>query len=201
MRKTLSTPPNLKRFLANKSGVAAIEFALIFPLLILILFACIELYGHFSAVRKIAKVTASLADIVAQSRSITEEQLKALNPLAKSLMQPLDSEKMTYTIASIRQGDDTKPPKLVWEHEQSSSASKISLGGNGKCRDYADAGNKKFPPNQDVIFVNIKFTYESLFENYIGGPTIYEDNMIAIPRASATVILVDKSGNRRSKCS
>lgn len=201
MRKTSRSPQNLKRFFANKSGVAAIEFALIFPLLILILFACVELYGHFSAVRKIAKVTASLADIVAQSRSITEEQLKALNPLAKSLMQPLDSEEMTYTITSIRQADDIKTPKLIWEHKQSPSTSKISLGGNGKCKEYTNAGNKKFPPNQDVIFVNIKFTYDSLFKNYIGGPTVYEDNMIAIPRASATVILIDKSGNKLSKCS
>lgn len=201
MRKIPNSPRNLKTFLADKSGVAAIEFVLVFPLLIIVLFGSIELYGHFNAVRKIANVTASFADIVAQSRSITENQLNALNPLAASLMQPLDSVGITYTIATIRQADADKKPKLVWEHKHSSGNNSMTLGGTGQCTKYTGAGDKKFPPNQDVIYVNVKYVYKSLFENYIGGPTTYEDNMIAVPRSSTTVVLVDGSGNTRSVCS
>ena len=201
MRKNTHSPKSLKQFITDQSGIAAIEFVITFPILIALLFGCIELYGHFNAVRKIGNVTASFADIVAQSRVITEEQLIALNPLANSLMQPFDGSTIAYTISSIRQGDGEDKPKLVWEYSHSSGGKdSTTADGNIACKEYKGAGGKKFPPNQDVIYVNVQYTYDSLFKNYIGGPTDYADEMISVPRASGTVRLVDKNGSTLSKC-
>lgn len=205
MQKNTKMPRNVKNFYKDQSGVAAIEFILTFPLLILVLFGCIELFGHFNAVRKVGNITASLADIVAQSRTITKVQLNALDPLTQSLMQPLSGNNISYTIATVRQAAANKKPKLVWEHKKSASGgTSVKLGsnngGNNKCKEYKGANGKKFPPNQDVIYVTVNYVYDSLFKEYIGGPTTYKEEMIAVPRASSTVRLVKQNGDKISKC-
>lgn len=191
---------NFKSFLTDNSGVASIEFVLTFPLLIMLFFACIEIYGHFHAVRKLSNVTASIADIVAQTRSISEDQLNALSPLTSILMAPLDATQIKYTITNVRQADADDDPTVVWEHAQpvGSTPGETTLGGpssngNGSCQDYDNAAGKTFPPNQDVIFVKVTYTYESIFSSYISGPTEYNDTMLAVPRASRSVKITDKN--------
>lgn len=187
------------RFIHDKSGVASIEFTIIFPVLITLFFGCIELYGHIHAIRKLGNVTASIADIVAQSRSISTAQLDALHPLVKSLVEPLDSAEMRYRISSVRQGDADETPKLIWQHINGSknAEGKIIVGGaeyeGAPCGNFTATEGKEFPANQDSIFVSVEFTYSSPFGKYVTGDVEYSDNMIAIPRSSSTVVLSDKA--------
>lgn len=184
----------LKAFWADENGVASIEFILTLPVLFLLFFGCVELYGHFNAIRKLGNVTASLADIVAQSRSVTKTQLDALRPLAKSLMAPIDASEISYTITNVRQGPAGDDPDYVWEHEHlSNGISNLDKGSaGGACDEYTGAPNSNdFPPNQDTIYVQTEFTYTSLFTNFITGPTVYTDSMLAVPRASTTVRITD----------
>ena len=188
---------NIKRFKQDESGVAALEFVLIFPLLMLVLLGSVELYGHFRAVRKISNVTASLADIVAQSRALTRAQLTALHPLTESLLAPLDVGGIRYRIAIVRQGNAGTPPRLSWEFVNGgrNSAGKLMFGGSEykatKCGKFKNPQGKNFPPNQDSVFVVVNYTYDSIFSNIIDGPTDYEEDMISIPRLGNTVTLSD----------
>lgn len=202
MNKNKQSVKKLKTFLSNQDGVAAIEFVLTFPILIAILFGCVELYGHFNASRKLGNVTASFADIVAQSQRITKDQLAALNPLSDALLVPLDANEISYTISSVRQGDAGDDPVLVWEYTQAKG------GGNGSvqyssavnCPKFTGGGSKDFPPNQDVIYISSQFTYESTFSEIIGGPVTYSDEMISVPRSSSTVRLFNNSGTFLADC-
>ncbi len=181
------------QFKSNQSGVAAIEFVLIFPVLVGLLLGAVEIFGHYNAIRKVNKVTSSLADIVAQSTELSVEQLNALHPLVTSLMSPLPVNTMRYRIAVIRQDDPTDAPRLRWEHINGSKngAGKIIVGGNEykatKCGAFANTQGKTFPQNQDSIFLVVNYAYEGMFTNYIAGPTEYEGTMIAIPRSSSSV--------------
>lgn len=183
---------SFKAFLADTSGVAAMEFVLTFPILMAVFLGVVELYGHFQAVRKLSNVTASLADIVAQTRSISGSQLNALRPLAQSLMAPLDSTAISYTITNVRQGNANTDPKLVWQHTHSADgSSNLNNGGNGNCQTYAAPAGKTFPANQDSVYVSVQYTFNSAFSDLVGGSTTYTDNMLSIPRASSTVKLTN----------
>lgn len=184
---------NLKAFWFDQSGVAAMEFVLTFPILIALFLGCVELYGHFNAVRKLGNVTSSLADIVSQSRSISEGQLGALRPLSNNLMAPLDASGISYTISSISQGDAGDDPKLLWEYKHKSTGQVELNDGGWNCAEYTGAPDKDFPPNQNVIYVNVEYTYDSPFSKFAGGPTTYEDDMLTVPRASSKVSLTGES--------
>ncbi|MCJ8323741.1 MAG: pilus assembly protein [Rhizobiales bacterium] len=196
MKKLLS---KFKPFLRDQSGVASIEFTIIFPVLITLFFGCIELYGHIHAVRKLGNITSSIADIVAQSSSISTAQLNALHPLVKTLVAPLDSTEIRYRISSVRQGNAGDTPKLIWQHINGSknAEGKIIVGGaeyeGAPCGDFTATEGKEFPENQDSIFVTVEFTYSSPFGKYLAGTVEYSDSMIAIPRSTKTVSLSDKT--------
>lgn len=185
------------KFMRDEGGVASIEFVLTFPILIMLFFGCIELYGHFHAVRKLSNVTASIADIVAQTRTISSNQLAALAPLTSILMAPLDATQISYTITNVRQSNAGDTPKMVWEHSHGSDGSDATLlggtNGSGACKNYAGAAGKTFPSNQDTVFVKVSYTYNSIFSTYISGATVYDDTMLAVPRASKTVKITDKN--------
>lgn len=194
-----TTLKGLQSFSKNQHGVAAVEFVLVFPLLIALLFGAVELYGHLNAIRKTGNLTASLADLVSQSKEITSGQLDALHPLAVSLMAPLDPSSIRYRIASVYQGDIGDDPQLRWEHINGSKngSGKIMVGGDEykvtECDKFDNNLNKTFPPNQSSVFVVVEYTYTSSLSALTGGKRNYVDNMIAIPRASAKVTLTDKS--------
>lgn len=195
MRKRQKSKRNLKNFSGNQSGVAAMEFVLVFPILIALFMGCIELYGHFNAIRKLGNLTSSIADIVAQSRTISEKQLKALHPLAQTLMAPLDSTSISYSITNVRQKNIGQKPKLVWQQVHNASGiSALNKGGNGACKNYTGAPGKSFPPNQDVIYVSMEFVYNSIFSELLGSSTTYSDNMLAVPRNTSSVKITGESG-------
>ncbi len=180
-----------KKFKSDESGVAAIEFMLTFPILIALLLGCVEYYGHFRAVRKVSNLTASLADIVAQSAETSTVELEALHPLAKSLMQPLDASTIRYRISSIMQGDAADAPTLRWQHVKDSGGDVTFVP--VKCNKYTNAHAKVFPANQSSILVEVDYIYNSQFSEFLGGSTTYSDNMIAIPRLSDRVKLTDRN--------
>lgn len=182
----------IRSFTGDESGVAAMEFVLVFPILMTLFLGCIELYGHFNAVRKLSNVTASLADIVAQSRSISASQLTALRPLAKNLMAPLNAASISYTITAVRQGNADQDPKLVWQQSHfANGSSSLDDGGNGACVTYTGAPGKNFPPNQETIYVSTQYIFNSAFSEFLGGATTYSDTMLAVPRSSNKVELTD----------
>lgn len=188
-----------KSFANNEDGIAAVEFMLILPFLIALFFGSVELYGHLQAMRKLALVSASISDIVAQNRTISPEQLDALHPIIDSLMAPLDPGTIRYRISSVAQGGAGDKPQLRWQHINGpkNGNGDIIIGGVDykvtKCKNFKNVHNINFPLNQTVVLVAVEYTYTAIFTNLIAGPTEYIDYMIATPRRSNTVELTGKT--------
>ncbi|HMT13457.1 MAG TPA: pilus assembly protein [Aestuariivirga sp.] len=60
---------SLTRYLRNSQGMAAIEFALIMPLLMLLFFGMVDLTGLISTNRKVTYASGVMADLVTQSKT------------------------------------------------------------------------------------------------------------------------------------
>ncbi len=59
----------IKNFAAAESGVAAIEFAFIFPIMVLLFFCLIDFTGYVSYNRKVAAISGAVADLVSKNRN------------------------------------------------------------------------------------------------------------------------------------
>jgi Flp pilus assembly pilin Flp len=82
------TQPSLAR---DQRGVAAVEFALITPLLILIFFGVVELSNLLVADSRLRNATASVADLLTQKAdgNITANDLNTANIAAAEVLRPL----------------------------------------------------------------------------------------------------------------
>lgn len=94
--------PRFRRLIRNRRGLAALEFALVAPLLVLLLFGSVELTEVLNCNRRAENTTASLADIVARDTEITNQELADLWSAASSLMFPNSTSPLKMRISSVR---------------------------------------------------------------------------------------------------
>lgn len=102
MRLTITTPP--KCLLRNEQGMAAVEFALISPILILLFFGAIELTNLLIADSKLRNVASSAADLVTQKSTgqITAADLNIVNIAVTEIMRPLAISTGSTPLVAVR---------------------------------------------------------------------------------------------------
>jgi Flp pilus assembly pilin Flp len=76
---------NLRR---DNRGVAAIEFALMLPMLIALLIGCLEVTFKIWSTQKAEKLAVTLSDVIAQSTAVTNSDLQSLIGATDKIMDP-----------------------------------------------------------------------------------------------------------------
>lgn len=103
-----------RRFHHRDDGIAAVEFALVLPVLLLVLMGVIELSNVMMAERKLLNAMQSTADLIGQKTDITHTDLNDIFYAARLTMNPLDTTALTIGVASVRFDDSTGDPTLDW---------------------------------------------------------------------------------------
>jgi Flp pilus assembly protein TadG len=96
--KALSTK---KQMLRDSSGVAAIEFAFIAPVLIILSLGVIELSDAIQCHGKVGSMAAIAADLVAQGTALSDGDEQNIFAAASSVMYPFSPSKARIVISSI----------------------------------------------------------------------------------------------------
>lgn len=102
------TPANapralLKRLIRGEDGVSAVEFALIAPVMILLMLGTFDLSQALDARGKITVLSRTVADFVTQSETITAGELSNIVAASRSIMFPYPhgDDQLTIQIESI----------------------------------------------------------------------------------------------------
>lgn len=103
----------LRHFARARSGLAALEFALIAPMMILLLFGSVELIGAVDASRRAQNATSSLSDVVSRDTAISNAEVTGLWAALGILMFPDNGSTMDVRITSISIVTATRA-EVVW---------------------------------------------------------------------------------------
>jgi Flp pilus assembly protein TadG len=108
--------PLARRFLAEREGVAAVEFALILPFLIFLWMGSVELSQVLAVDRRISTIAGSLSDLVAR----TEDELPigTLNDYftaAEQLIIPYESGELTQIVTCVYVDEDGDT-EVMWSY-------------------------------------------------------------------------------------
>ena len=109
-----------RAFAKSDSGISAVEFALIAPLMATLYFGCIELSLMMTLDRKVTGATAALGDLTARASNVTNDELSDIFEATRMVMQPSDMSQADMRVTSlIDDGTDTDSSdginaKVVW---------------------------------------------------------------------------------------
>ncbi|HEX4160119.1 MAG TPA: TadE/TadG family type IV pilus assembly protein [Rhizomicrobium sp.] len=172
--------PNLLR---AKEGLAAVEFALLAPVLATLLMGTIELCNALECRQKVSSETSSVADLVAQTSSVSDADLSNIFSAGNSILYPFASGGVTVVVSSIV-NQPTGANVVDWSKPYN-GGTELQKG----TQVTVPAGI--IAPGGSAIFVQVSYNYTSPIGQLIFGSIEMGDSFYARPRDSAKVTYTD----------
>jgi Flp pilus assembly protein TadG len=156
-----------RNFMVAEGGVAAIEFAFIFPIMLFLFFAMIDFTGYVSYNRKITAVAGATADLVSQHRTsiILDEagktgDIKDYFKVAGMILKPMSDTNVRIQLYGYRMVGTTLTK--IWQVDNGSAGTCTKLPPT------ADMGNLMVAGN-DLIVSQVCMTYTPYIGEFIFG--------------------------------
>ncbi len=105
--------PRLSRLPADQRGVAAVEFAVIVPVLVTMYLGLVQVTQGVIVDRKVTLLARTLSDLTAQATKVPDTELNNIFEAARYVLQPIDPSPAKMMIASVYVDKDQKV-KLCW---------------------------------------------------------------------------------------
>jgi len=109
-----------RRFVAERGGVSAVEFALILPLMLLIYAGCGELTSALVLDRKVSRAASTISDLVAQQTSINSSSMANIFDAATAIFEPYrtSTAKLVVVVVNVTSSGQT----VVWSQARNDTA-------------------------------------------------------------------------------
>ncbi|MAW89230.1 MAG: hypothetical protein CMJ42_22140 [Phyllobacteriaceae bacterium] len=108
----------VRRFQGDRKGIAAVEFAMIAPILIVMYFVTLELGLAIESSKKVGRTASIVADLVTQNQFVTKTDIDAMMRIGEGTLQPYNRSNPEIRITAI-QFDDKDPPvgRVTWSRK------------------------------------------------------------------------------------
>ncbi|GAA2826577.1 Flp pilus assembly protein TadG [Aminobacter aminovorans] len=102
----------------DRRGVAAIEFAIIAPLLLSLYFVTMEVSQGIETNKKVSRVGSMVADLITQQQTITKSEIDAIMKIGEAILQPYNRSVGKIVITQIEVTDEATPKvRVVWSRK------------------------------------------------------------------------------------
>jgi len=102
------------RMLADRSGIAATEFAVIVPVMLVMFFGTVEFSSGVAVNRKVTLMARTLSDLTSQSTSVNAADLTGFFAASKGIMTPYPSSPTQSTISELYVTPGSLVVKVMW---------------------------------------------------------------------------------------
>ncbi len=190
----------LHKFRRNVAGIAAVEFALIAPLLMLMLFGALEVSRAVMMHKRFQRASAMVGDLVSREELIGEaagEGALVLNGMVLSaahIMQPFDMTSFNINVFHVRA---TTPTETIadWQYTSSGGSAGSALI---TCVPKAMPAAGMVNVGNAAIVVELSYTYTPLFASLappgFGASIPWTDTITHSPRQRNIIPLDTPTG-------
>lgn len=184
----LSDPFRLRRFLHDRKGISAVEFALIAPVMLLFYFGTVEVSMMLLADRKVTNAAGTLGDLTAREPSLTTADLDDIFEATRLILQPYDSADARMRITSIIPDPGNPSNTLVdWSYANSSHGDPGWTAHSDGSPITVPAG--LVPDSGSVIYAEIEFDHEPALGYLIAASGTLRDDFYLRPRRVDVITL------------
>jgi Flp pilus assembly protein TadG len=172
----------LRRFAADQSGVSAVEFAILLPLMLTMYLGGVEVSQAVSADRKTTLVAHTVGDLVAQQSNVSSAYVTTvLDPAASAVAYPFLPSNLTTTVTSVCINAAGTIATVAWSRTH-----------NGTAR--SGVVTSLIPPalmvaNTSLIWGEASYAYRPTVGWTITGTLNLRDKFFLRPRLASSVTL------------
>lgn len=166
------------RLRRDQSGLSALEFAIICPVMLTSLLGAVEVSNGMLADRKVTQVTSTIADLTAQDTDISTVEMRDIWAAGASIMFPMGAAPLKMRVSSVV-ADLNGVTKVAW-----SCGSNIAARGAGSNLT-VPAGMVQ--PGGSVIFAEVEYLYTSGIGEFLTNGVTVKDRFYLRPRRVLTV--------------
>jgi Flp pilus assembly protein TadG len=173
-----------KSFLSNIKGVAGIEAAFIFPVMLMIYFGLLDLTTVLSANRRVTQMASTLADLVTQSTgTTTKAELQGFYRASTAIMDPYSTTDLSLEVFGYRRNGNNVV--LAWQNNNGATCGAAPAANTSQLQQLTSEGN-------DVITARVCYKVAPITGKILGdGKVSLSDQMTLRPRQSATLTCRD----------
>ncbi|HTW33775.1 MAG TPA: TadE/TadG family type IV pilus assembly protein [Rhizomicrobium sp.] len=171
----------LRHFREAKSGIAAVEFALVLPFMALLYLGGFEVMEEISANRQVALTASTIASIVSQYSTISEsETMPGILAASTSVLTPFSSANAVVTVSCINV-DNTGKATVSWS--QAMNGSGRVVGSTITLPAALDV------PNTTVILGETSYSYTPTIDFLHKGTMTLYSSIYMLPRQPGAITL------------
>lgn len=178
----------LEDLIGNREGTAAVEFALLAPLMIATYFGTVEVSRAYIIKNRVEAVSETIADLVAQGKSTTASELADLFKISSKSLTPSQEAGINIVVTAVRTepNDDGDPEtKVTWS--ESKDGSKTHATGELYTQ-LPDGIAKNY---ETIIVTELYYNHTSIMEYFIKGAKKFDRRFITKPRYSSDIPCTD----------
>lgn len=172
------------RWLASaEEGVAAVEFALLAPVLIVVLLGVLDTGWRLLAEYRLTRATSALAELVARTRELHEADIADAFRAALEVAAPFGADGDAALVVSGVLDATGRRPLVLWQRRfpvGTGRASRVGAPGGP-----ADLGTLDLGPGDSVIVAEVFATFEPLVGFVFREPEDLYHRWIVAPRFGA----------------
>lgn len=168
----------LKNLVGDARGVAAVEFAMLLPLMMTLYLGVVEVSQGIAIARKVTLTTRTLADLASRVSTISNADMTDILAASSSVLAPYPVSNLKVVLTSIKI-DANKAATVVWSD---------SLNGNKKTAGASITLDDALAvANTTLIMSEAEYAYKPTIGYVVTGTLTLKDKMYMRPRLSSEV--------------
>lgn len=169
----------LSRFVRDRRGVSAVEFAFVAPVMIGLYLGCAEISDGVAADRKVSLIAGALANLPAQVTTISAGDMTNILDASSAIIAPYSASKLKMTVSCIKI-DSSGVAKVQWSATRNGTARSA-----GSVYSFPSTATALAVKGSWLLLAEVSYAYTPTVGYTITGTLNLTDQMFMSPRITA----------------
>ena len=172
----------MRRFARDRRGSAAVEFALIIPVVMLLYYGMVEATQALLVNRRASYIATAVGDLATQSAQLRQADIDDIFAVSAAVMKPFPS---TNNVLGIRitsvQFDSSGNATIAWTRSNGGSVPEMTV---------ASIEPQLKVPNTALLRAETRYTYSTPFQKMMPGVFTFVHKMDLRPRSGVAIPII-----------
>lgn len=145
-----------KRWACEEGGVAAVEAALLFPVMLTLLLGMVDIGNAILSNQKTITASQVAADLIARKETVSTTDINEAIEAARLAIEPFPTSTFGIDIVSLR-FDNNGAPQIVWRVTQNMAPNDTAVASTALIGE----------PGEGMVVVSAVFRYDPIFAGFV----------------------------------